>query len=193
MERRLTPTLRPTAITWRSLFPTARYPATPPPLPTSIPELLRPSSGFAYLDPAAFAPVQPPVETCPSFRWQQYTLLRGMKRACQSELGISCYFRLAMAHRIRLAVLDCPQEIQMNSTEWGTAREYLTGSLIRYTWTTAACFTTFASLLPANVMSCIPNPTPVFFSKAVGGSPPARIQTSAFGTVLLLPLALRTS
>lgn len=35
----------------------------------------------------------------------------------------------------------------------------------------------FASSLPTEVMSRTPNPTPIFLRKALGGSPPAKIQT----------------
>jgi YD repeat-containing protein len=40
-----------------------------------------------------------------------------------------------------------------------------------------ARFRALASLLPSEVKSLAPNPTPIFFKKAVGGSPPANIQT----------------
>src|SRR5271169_4162269 len=60
--------------------------------------------------------------------------------------------------------------------------------LLVYMWTKADCL---ASLLPSAVMSRSPTRTPIFFRNAVGGSPPAKIQTKSLGISCDLPLTSR--
>src|SRR5438270_11670772 len=62
-------------------------------------------------------------------------------------------------------------------------------------WATAcfASLASFASLLPAVVRSCAPNPTPIFLRNAVGGSPPAKIHTKSLGISCSLPFTSRTT